>query len=334
MASDAQPIGPLQLNPSPAVDYDAIITPIVKKLVRYGIPAAYLTEETYISMGFTKKLFASHLRIFRAFAEDGQVYDVLELGSTKRIFTSPDEASCAQFYEFLAYLRSSEGQNALFSLSRQLKLAKQGKGRLTTEQVALWSCWELASSDCSKAVKTIALEWEQRIREAEMVVRRLRTEMETALDAAKAHFEPFAHFQELPTSDLNRRCWALYLAECTRLGRRSLPLIEDSVRKAYVAFHAEVQKEHVLSFLDQQQNRQQLLDYVDGRVRGFRAQFDIRSANKYTTILAAIGRQATDPPSTEDANPVGQVHPGGQALSPPPLDPFSQVYGGDAAEAT
>lgn len=81
-----------------------------------------------------------------------------------------------QFYDFLSFLKTQQGQEALHKLHTREKLGKRGGGALTTFDMGFLAMFDAQWNDMSSTISSRRAEIEARLAKAELVVQRIHDE--------------------------------------------------------------------------------------------------------------------------------------------------------------
>ncbi|PNY06685.1 hypothetical protein L195_g003160 [Trifolium pratense] len=90
-----------------------VIPTMSNRITNLGFPANIFNAVTYLLAGYTDKDLASLLRILWPFTDDQNLKRVLLVGVKFNFFTSFTNCQPEEFYSFLKYLRTPQGQYEL-----------------------------------------------------------------------------------------------------------------------------------------------------------------------------------------------------------------------------
>ncbi|CAJ1949192.1 unnamed protein product [Sphenostylis stenocarpa] len=236
-----------QLHPPPENTKLATIEVVQAQLSGISFPANIFDTATYLAHGYTRKNFAVAVKVFTEYTDPIRLEEVCELGRGARCFDIIRGYSAGQFYAFLRYLKSVLRQEALGKLSLRAKLRKRGALHFTGD---------------------VRRTGEARIAEIQAQLARARHELDEQLLALEQEFRPASIFPELVPDDFNRTCWEAYVTDSAAQGRVALKLTEPDLIAAQQSFGTEVRQQMILDFLDQGDNRANILAYAQSTPGG------------------------------------------------------------------
>ncbi|OMO56270.1 putative coat protein p42 [Corchorus olitorius] len=263
------------------------------KLVAVGVPRAIFDPAVYFTYGCTTSYLAKILRPLKSIEGAAKLERVLQIGITNSYFSTIPEMEPPQFYEFLEFLRTKDGQTALSDDAKLDRLEKRGSGSITAVEVGWRELFDAQRSDYNAEVGKIRTYYEDRIAGLEHQLHQTRATMTEALEAAKTRFYPAGFYECITDSDVNRGCWNAYLAECWRLNKIAVPLSEQAQNLAVEAFGDGVRKRHILNFLEIGNGKQQLGMYIDNKVASLIEAGDPQAAKRFLGLLVFVGVQRT-----------------------------------------
>ncbi|OMO57148.1 putative coat protein p42 [Corchorus capsularis] len=280
-------------NAKKVTNEEGFINETRDRLVAVGVPRAIFDPAVYIPHGCTPAYLAKILRPLKSIEGAAKLERVLQIGIMKSYFSTIPEMKPAEFYEFLEFLRTKDGQTALSHDAKLDRMEKRGSCSITAVEVGWRELFDAQRKDYNSEVGKIRTYYEDRIAQLEHQLRQTRSTMAVALEAAKTQFYPAGFYECISDSDLNRGCFNAYLAECWRLNKIAVPLSEQAQNLAVEAFGDGVRKRHILNFLEIGNGKQQLGMYIDNKVASLIEAGDLQAAKRFLDLLVFVGVQQT-----------------------------------------
>ncbi|DAZ91004.1 TPA_asm: hypothetical protein [Epipogium roseum amalgavirus 1] len=294
---------PASLVTARATDYAAIINRARDPLIAAGVNPDFIDPGLALRRGYTDSIFAGLLRPF-ADAESIERIDLLfHVGITEGLFTMARSMTLEQFFGFLKFLRSPQGQESVNNAARKEKFAKRGGTARTSEEMGWIGMFEVVRTNCGNKVGDVRKEFELKIAEAELVLKDLRAESERAIVRTYDQFYPIGEYKALEVEVLNRRCWDRYCRENLVAGGEEPFLTQPNLKAAVESFADIVKGDHIVQFMQSDERRNAIKEQIYREIGVVEARHDGRSAKRFRLYLETVGDRTPGqtPPAPEAA---------------------------------
>ncbi|DAZ91005.1 TPA_asm: fusion protein [Epipogium roseum amalgavirus 1] len=274
---------PASLVTARATDYAAIINRARDPLIAAGVNPDFIDPGLALRRGYTDSIFAGLLRPF-ADAESIERIDLLfHVGITEGLFTMARSMTLEQFFGFLKFLRSPQGQESVNNAARKEKFAKRGGTARTSEEMGWIGMFEVVRTNCGNKVGDVRKEFELKIAEAELVLKDLRAESERAIVRTYDQFYPIGEYKALEVEVLNRRCWDRYCRENLVAGGEEPFLTQPNLKAAVESFADIVKGDHIVQFMQSDERRNAIKEQIYREIGVVEARHDGRSAKRFVS---------------------------------------------------
>ncbi|XP_052727169.1 uncharacterized protein LOC128194832 [Vigna angularis] len=294
-------LSPSQLRATPS-RHEVYIESASLALTALGFRAGLFASNNYLSNGYTPRLFSSQLHQLGDLNNRDRLENVCTIGIREKWFDSFALSTPGQFYDFLSFLKTQKGQEALHKMHTREKLVKRGGGALTASDMGFVAMFHAQQNDMSSTISSGRAEIEARLAKAELVVQRIRDELKDFIVDTKA-----------------------YLAECGRNGVTARPLSEAMLIDVVRDFGPELRQRAILAHLELPGNRSALEDYCNTQIGFLEARQDHRGAKRFRSLMDAVGAEVFIPVSDSKEGGDGKSNTSRDAEAGGEDQIFSQV---------
>lgn len=309
---------PSQVRPPPPNVHAPFIQEMGARLQRVGINANFFVQRNYLRCGLTDAILASLLRPLTDVTDDIKLERIMHIGINQRRFQTVRGMTDRQFYEFLTYIRTPDGQKEISALSATEKLQRRGKGIFNAEQMGWISMVDIMRSDMATDLGDIRQRHEGEIAELEMRLRNAKAAMEREIETAKQNYNPVASYEQLTHFVFNERCWDEYLMECQLMDIPPVELTHEAIVDAVNTHKDVVKQRHLLEFVDEGDNKTLVAEYINRRIGHFTNLREERPIKRFRGLLGAVG---IEPAVQAPAGPPPEVAAPDAGRAPPPARP-------------
>ncbi|KAG2372238.1 hypothetical protein LR48_Vigan05g045000 [Vigna angularis] len=317
-------LSPSQLRATPS-RHEVYIESASLALTALGFRAGLFASNNYLSNGYTPRLFSSQLHQLGDLNNRDRLENVCTIGIREKWFDSFALSTPGQFYDFLSFLKTQKGQEALHKMHTREKLVKRGGGALTASDMGFVAMFHAQQNDMSSTISSGRAEIEARLAKAELVVQRIRDELKDFIVDTKVMFVPAGTLVHPPDAQFNRACWQAYLAECGRNGVTARPLSEAMLIDVVRDFGPELRQRAILAHLELPGNRSALEDYCNTQIGFLEARQDHRGAKRFRSLMDAVGAEVFIPVSDSKEGGDGKSNTSRDAEAGGEDQIFSQV---------
>lgn len=261
-------------------------------LTTYHFAAALFQPGTYRLEGYTDKDFAARLRYFKG--KDVSVIEtIVAVGIRRNFFTAADSATFENFANFLEFLKTPEGASAITEDLRRARFLAAGKGVFTAVDIAAVSQLTVQAADLEQHKARMIAASQKRIDELELAIAKEKESLETKLALSKDEFFPASIYKKPNAMKLQKECLIKAKAADPALSAVAVPTNEQ-ISDALKQFREEVERQDMVTFLNQQDRLHRLREYVGKKILSFRACGKRKMSDRLVHVLAAMDGQLAD----------------------------------------
>ncbi|DAZ91047.1 TPA_asm: fusion protein [Phalaenopsis equestris amalgavirus 2] len=273
--------GPSEVRGMPADDSLEVITRYRTLLGALSVPAECFDPKFYLAGGLQPKAFAKLLRVIPEFEKLARMEQLFYIGVSRRLFPSVRGMKPQQFYDFLHYLKTPQGQDEVNKIQLAIKFEKRGGGYFEPHQVGKIAMIEAQRGDCITECNDLRRDYDARIAQQELLLRKLRAEKDDAIHAVTTKYRPFADISVLPVAEFNKLCWEEYLDNCRIEGHRPKSLNTENLEEAVHAYSDIVRQRHILNELLVGNRQEELERWVAAKIGRFDVERETKKARRF-----------------------------------------------------
>ncbi|DAZ91046.1 TPA_asm: hypothetical protein [Phalaenopsis equestris amalgavirus 2] len=326
--------GPSEVRGMPADDSLEVITRYRTLLGALSVPAECFDPKFYLAGGLQPKAFAKLLRVIPEFEKLARMEQLFYIGVSRRLFPSVRGMKPQQFYDFLHYLKTPQGQDEVNKIQLAIKFEKRGGGYFEPHQVGKIAMIEAQRGDCITECNDLRRDYDARIAQQELLLRKLRAEKDDAIHAVTTKYRPFADISVLPVAEFNKLCWEEYLDNCRIEGHRPKSLNTENLEEAVHAYSDIVRQRHILNELLVGNRQEELERWVAAKIGRFDVERETKKARRFRGLLEAVGSGLLDAiPAYREAS-ANESNSSGEAEASAGQGVFETVDTGDNLRGT
>ncbi|DAZ91029.1 TPA_asm: fusion protein [Melastoma malabathricum amalgavirus 1] len=266
-------------------EVDAVTAP----LLAHHFPPGVFNVEAALMEGFSYKPFLKLIKKVAALHEQGILQQSIWEGTTKKFWLLHSMCTRKEFVTFARWLSTQEGQDAMFSHQRSVKLQKRASEKITPDQIAYVQVLDFQRQKYSAEVKETRVDFESDIAELQERLRLKRREMEEALKALDVKYLPASSYVEPEDEMVGKTALELYEQECLKTGKRMKTLPGEKVEYAKAHFGSEARQRFMIEFAEKEEHRDLLMRFLGEQVLTFaERRTQVRSASSGTTWLSLV----------------------------------------------
>ncbi|DAZ91059.1 TPA_asm: fusion protein [Spinacia oleracea amalgavirus 2] len=237
--------------PSQVVDYDALLIETLEPIRDQTFPIDQWTRAELMSEFILAKRFVDVAKIYTSIPDRQIRLELSAKAIAKGFFVVVNECTCKQFYDFCVWLKSNEGSAAITECQKRRQMARKAGDTLTLAEVGLMSIFTEQRAEYNQALKESRAKWDECIAELRKAIALAEEEKRIEMGNVGAEFFPAPEFEEMNDSDLMKKCWELYTAECGITNRQVGEKTEETILAVTQNYQDEVKSMHVMNFLRQ-----------------------------------------------------------------------------------
>ncbi|DAZ91028.1 TPA_asm: hypothetical protein [Melastoma malabathricum amalgavirus 1] len=266
-------------------EVDAVTAP----LLAHHFPPGVFNVEAALMEGFSYKPFLKLIKKVAALHEQGILQQSIWEGTTKKFWLLHSMCTRKEFVTFARWLSTQEGQDAMFSHQRSVKLQKRASEKITPDQIAYVQVLDFQRQKYSAEVKETRVDFESDIAELQERLRLKRREMEEALKALDVKYLPASSYVEPEDEMVGKTALELYEQECLKTGKRMKTLPGEKVEYAKAHFGSEARQRFMIEFAEKEEHRDLLMRFLGEQVLTFRRTANASQERKFRHYMAVIG---------------------------------------------
>ncbi|KAI9077182.1 hypothetical protein K1719_040840 [Acacia pycnantha] len=269
--------------------HQRLIDEVIPLFMKCGHPETCLDPQTRLQFGYTTSILAKLLRRFRPLDSAVKRERALLIGVNHGFFSKIQTAQPSQFYDFLEFLKTPQGQQAWQEILTYEKLSRKACTSFSPQEIGWLKMFEIQRALPENRFSEIRRNHEATILELEQKLCAERARMKEELQSVKNDLLPASFFYDLPPADFNRRCWSCYLAKCGAENVAPFALTEPSLISAMNNFGSEVRDRHVIEFLSQGNRKVDLQQWIEKKVAEYDTVKDSQSSKRLRRLLGSVG---------------------------------------------
>lgn len=277
----------------------ATVNAAVARIVELGFRPAIFDYQAILRHGMTARNFCDFIKPVTSVNTTEELAELLSLGGA-RFWSLPVVATLDGFINFVNYLKSAEGRNAMTMAAKKRKLESKAVAGLSAVDVALLQMGNTLQSDYQQERKRMRFPIEE---EQAMLRRQLKLLDEQLMEKeneARTRFGCIAEYVGPTVHQVKSGAFNMYLADCQAKGLRALSEFQGGFEKAVELFGNRVREQHFAAYLSDPDRSAFVRDYYNQKVVYLEAQGEKKQADTFRTLVAlGCGENAlTAPPVT------------------------------------
>nr|UEP55492.1 RNA-dependent RNA polymerase [Southern tomato virus] len=244
------------------------IVEIGETFVELGIDKRYFQRTTYVSHMLLPNQYFKLLKQFK-----GKTAEELDLALgaavAHGVLRSMRGITFKKFFDFLNWVKTKEGKDALGETMYAQKLEQKGRGDFSIAEVALLHCFETQRNDMLRDEKDVRLKAEEEIADLQRKIVKRREKLEEDLIATKSNYEPVSRYVGLSDYELNCKCWSLYQQFNPDKVTAGAKPTRKQVKEAFDMYAEFVAKTNRLEFLKHGNVKDELQAFINAKILGY-----------------------------------------------------------------
>ncbi|DAZ91058.1 TPA_asm: hypothetical protein [Spinacia oleracea amalgavirus 2] len=275
--------------PSQVVDYDALLIETLEPIRDQTFPIDQWTRAELMSEFILAKRFVDVAKIYTSIPDRQIRLELSAKAIAKGFFVVVNECTCKQFYDFCVWLKSNEGSAAITECQKRRQMARKAGDTLTLAEVGLMSIFTEQRAEYNQALKESRAKWDECIAELRKAIALAEEEKRIEMGNVGAEFFPAPEFEEMNDSDLMKKCWELYTAECGITNRQVGEKTEETILAVTQNYQDEVKSMHVMNFLRQGTRTPDLKLWCEAKVLELDQGGEKKRAGSFRSFMDASG---------------------------------------------
>nr|WOJ43283.1 coat protein p42 [Southern tomato virus] len=302
------------------------IVEIGETFVELGIDKRYFQRTTYVSHMLLPNQYFKLLKQFK-----GKTAEELDLALgaavAHGVLRSMRGITFKKFFDFLNWVKTKEGKDALGETMYAQKLEQKGRGDFSIAEVALLHCFETQRNDMLRDEKDVRLKAEEEIADLQRKIVKRREKLEEDLIATKSNYEPVSRYVGLSDYELNCKCWSLYQQFNPDKVTAGAKPTRKQVKEAFDMYAEFVAKTNRLEFLKHGNVKGELQAFINAKILGYEQLGDKGKSRYLRRQLAAMGVEMDHEVESEDEEEAAEEPAGGEAEEGEGDDPLQATVG-------
>nr|WOX60413.1 fusion protein RdRp [Southern tomato virus] len=302
------------------------IVEIGETFVELGIDKRYFQRTTYVSHMLLPNQYFKLLKQFK-----GKTAEELDLALgaavAHGVLRSMRGITFKKFFDFLNWVKTKEGKDALGETMYAQKLEQKGRGDFSIAEVALLHCFETQRNDMLRDEKDVRLKAEEEIADQQRKIVKRREKLEEDLIATKSNYEPVSRYVGLSDYELNCKCWSLYQQFNPDKVTAGAKPTRKQVKEAFDMYAEFVAKTNRLEFLKHGNVKDELQAFINAKILGYEQLGDKGKSRYLRRQLAAMGVEMDHEVESEDEEEAAEEPAGGEAEEGEGDDPLQATVG-------